>query len=81
MTSKYAAARDVAFQWRAEHRKVKRENESLRRVYAAAMSLIAEIEDMPMPVPAAECRLDLKQACRNAVFAVTPPTPTQGKQQ
>lgn len=31
MTTKYAKAKDTAYQWRAEYRKVKEENKSLRR--------------------------------------------------
>jgi hypothetical protein len=40
MTTKYAKAKDTAFQWRAEYRKVKEENKSLRRVLSAALAYI-----------------------------------------
>lgn len=63
MTTKYAAARDVAYQWRAEHRKTQRENKSLRRVYFAARALLERL-------PKDEYTADLRDAMRNAVFAV-----------
>ena len=63
MTTKYAAARDVAFQWRSEYRKLQRENKSLRRVYAEARALVDKM-------PRDEVTADLRDAVRNAVFAV-----------
>lgn len=63
MASKYAAARDVAYQWRAEYRKVKRENKSLRRVYDEARSLLDKL-------PRDETTAGLRDALRNAVFSV-----------
>lgn len=62
MTTKYAAARDVAGQWRSEFRKVKAENKSLRRVYTEAKALIEKL-------PKDETTFDLRDAVRNAVFA------------
>lgn len=73
MSTKYAKARDVAFQWRAEHRKLARENKSLRHVYVAAKALLEAIESLPLDVDAADRRLTLKDACRNAVFAMDTP--------
>ena len=70
MSTKYAKARDVAYQWRAEHRKLARENKSLRRVYVAAKDLLEAIETLPLDVDAADRRFALKDACRNAVFAL-----------
>jgi len=63
MSTKYAAARDVAFQWRAEYRKVQRENKSLRRVYDEAKVLLDKL-------PRDEKTAGLRDAVRNAVFAV-----------
>lgn len=63
MTTKYAAARDVAYQWRAEYRKAKRENKSLRRVYDEARALLDKM-------PRDETTAPLRDAVRNAVFAV-----------
>lgn len=62
MASKYAVARDVAYQWRAEYRKAKRENKSLRRVYAEARALLDKL-------PRDETTAGLRDAVRNAVFA------------
>lgn len=69
MSTKYAKARDVAYQWRAEQRKVARENKALRDVYFAARALLQAIEAVPLQPEAAAMRLHLKSACRNAVFA------------
>ena len=69
MSTKYAKARDVAYQWRAEHRKTKAENRSLRHVYKEAVKLLQAIEAVPLDFVGAEARLSLKSACRNAVFA------------
>lgn len=63
MTTKYAAARDVAYQWRAEFRKTKRENQSLRRVYREAAALLEKL-------PRDETTFNLRDAVRNAVFVV-----------
>lgn len=63
MATKYAAARDVAYQWRAEYRKVKRENKSLRRVYEEARLLLDKL-------PRDETTAGLRDALRNAVFSV-----------
>lgn len=63
VTTKYAAARDVAFQWRAEYRKVRRENGTLRRVYKEACALLEKL-------PRDETTSGLRDAVRNAVFAV-----------
>lgn len=40
MTTKYAKAKNTAFQWRAEYLKVKEENRSLRHVLSAALAYI-----------------------------------------
>lgn len=63
MTTKYAKARDIAGQWRSEHQKVKRENASLRRVYTEAKKLVDAM-------PRDEKTFALRDALRNAVFAV-----------
>lgn len=63
MATKYAAARDVAYQWRAEYRKTKRENKSLRRVYEEARVLCERL-------PKDETTSGLRDAVRNAVLFV-----------
>ena len=63
MSTKYAKARDIAGQWRSEYQKVKRENASLRRVYAEAKKLADAM-------PRDEQTFALRDALRNAEFAV-----------
>jgi len=63
MATKYAAARDVAYQWRAEYRKAKSENKSLRRVYQEARALLKRL-------PTDETTSGLRDAVRNAVLFV-----------
>ncbi len=70
MSTKYAKARGIAYLWRAEHAKLKRENKSLRNVYATAKALLEVIATIPLDVAAADARFQLRDACRNAVFAV-----------
>ncbi len=71
MTTKYAKAKDTAYQWRAEYRKVKEENRSLRRVLAAAQEFI-RIADDPnrLPIQYANARTMLKAQIRAVVLAV-----------
>lgn len=63
MATKFAIARDRAYLWRAEYRKATRENKSLRRVYFEAKRLLEKL-------PRDETTADLRDAVRNAVFAV-----------
>lgn len=65
MPTKYARARDVAFQWRAEFAKVRRENRSLRKVYVEVARLLPSL-------PNDETTAALRNAVKNAVFAVPP---------
>ena len=70
MSTKYAKARDVAFQWRAEHRKVRQENRSLRKVYETAKALshaIASGGEFDSELDA------LRDSLAGAVFAVEQP--------
>lgn len=78
MSTKYAKARDVAFQWRAEHRKVRQENRSLRKVYNAARILELSLVNHE---PHLQALAKLRQALNAAVFAVDDLSPAdQGDQ-
>lgn len=76
MSTKYAKARDVAYQWRTECRKVKQENKSLRKVFEASRQLTAFLKTTQVRLPIADAiafdelvnRLEAVQ--RSAVFAV-----------
>ena len=76
MTTKYAKAKDTAFQWRAEYRKVKAENRSLRRVLSAAQEFITDCDritsgDLNVPPERIELRRQrLKAEVRAVVLAI-----------
>jgi hypothetical protein len=80
MGTKYAQARDTAYQWRSELRKVSREIKSLRKVYDAARALTRKIA---AGADHTEALMDLREALDRAVFAVYPshpsPAPDQGE--
>ena len=70
MTTKYAKAKDTAFQWRSEYRKVKEENRSLRRVMTAAVEFINVTDDPEhLLMNATTARARLKSELRAVILA------------
>ena len=70
MATKYAKARNVAFEWRSEYKTVKRENTSLRRVFLHARALSDHLSGKPSTKTLEQLHKALKDSMRNAVFAV-----------
>ena len=64
MSTKYAKARDVAYQWRSECRKLQRENQSLRQVLKSSKLLLHTLEQIPI-TPRVEHHLTIKQLARD----------------
>lgn len=69
MTTKYAKAKDTAYQWRAEYRKVKEENKTLRRVLAAALKYVAATSIPHTASAEAVLRANLVESMNRAVLA------------
>ena len=70
MTTKYAKAKDTALQWRAEYRKVKEENKTLRRVLVAALKYIAGTAIPHTASAEAALRASLVESTKRAVLAI-----------
>lgn len=70
MTTKFAKARDTAFQWRSEYRKAKAENRSLRQVYKHAKALSDHLEGDAGPKSLDDLQRALRSSLLNARFMV-----------
>ena len=73
MSSKYAKARDTAYQWRAEYRKAQTENRSLRSVLRHAQALSDHLEGDVGPKTLEQLQRALRSALLNARFVVGGP--------
>lgn len=70
MATKYARARDTAFQWRSEYAKLKKENRSLRSVYKHAKAMSEHLAGGDGTKSLDQLARSLRDALKNAVFAV-----------